>query len=231
MQINKIVVIHNILWYYLHMEYKLIRSKRKSISIKIDNSGQIIVRAPKTASIMQIETCLLKKASWIKLCIKKVQDDLKKIQHYQNNIFLLFGEEIRIFETNNYYIINDEKFRKAKKTLHDIVKKYLIQKAKEYIIPKTNEIAKELSITNYSISFMSAKCRWGSCSNKQHLKFNYKLAMLPQNLINYVICHELCHTIEFNHSKKFWILLEKLGYKKTDVKKMFNEYNFVLQLF
>ena len=55
---------------------------------------------------------------------------------------------------------------------------------------------------NYSIR--SYKLRLGSCSNKSNLSFNWKLIMMPEEIIDYVIIHELCHIIHFNHSRSFW---------------------------
>lgn len=59
------------------------------------------------------------------------------------------------------------------------------------------------------VSIKNHKSRWGSCSKKGNLNFNYKLALLPEALADYVIVHELCHLGEFNHSKNFWGLVEK----------------------
>jgi predicted metal-dependent hydrolase len=58
--------------------------------------------------------------------------------------------------------------------------------------------------------------RWGSCSSKKNLNFNYKLMFLPEKMIEYVVVHELCHLQEFNHSKQFWKLVERCvpDYKK-----------------
>ncbi|MFZ2189748.1 MAG: M48 family metallopeptidase [Candidatus Magasanikiibacteriota bacterium] len=53
------------------------------------------------------------------------------------------------------------------------------------------------------------KTRWGSCSTKKHLNFNYKLFFLPLELVDYVVVHELCHLEQMNHSKKFWNLVAK----------------------
>ena len=59
------------------------------------------------------------------------------------------------------------------------------------------------------INIKNQKTRWGSCSRKGNLNFNYKIALLPQRMADYIIVHELCHLGEFNHSRKFWNLVAK----------------------
>ncbi len=64
-------------------------------------------------------------------------------------------------------------------------------------------------LTYKKISIRAQKTRWGSCSRDGNLSFNYKVAVLPTHIADYIIVHELCHRAEMNHGRKFWHLVEK----------------------
>ncbi len=88
---------------------------------------------------------------------------------------------------------------------------YLKYKEKARILVE-NRISEFNKFYNYKINriaIRNQRTRWGSCSKHGNLNFNYKLALIPEKLVDYVIVHEICHLGEFNHSKNFWDLVEK----------------------
>ena len=80
--------------------------------------------------------------------------------------------------------------------------------AKEMIPQRTAWYASQMGVTYNRIFIREQKTRWGSCSGQGNLSFNWKLILLPQELMDYVIVHELAHRKEMNHSKEFWKALE-----------------------
>ncbi len=93
------------------------------------------------------------------------------------------------------------------------------RKGKKIEYEKYKEVARTLAenrISHYNklynfkinrLAIKNSKTRWGSCSKKGNLNFNYKIALLSPELADYIIVHELCHLGEFNHSAKFWALV------------------------
>ena len=82
--------------------------------------------------------------------------------------------------------------------------------AKRMLPLKTASLAREHGLHYRGIKINSSKGRWGSCSVQKNISFSLFLMLLPERLINYVVLHELAHTIEMNHSERFWLLLDRL---------------------
>lgn len=73
------------------------------------------------------------------------------------------------------------------------------------------------------IFIKNQKTRWGSCSRERNLNFNYKILFLSAKFQDYIIVHEMCHLREFNHSKKFWALVEKVSPNYSEIRKELRE--------
>ena len=97
-------------------------------------------------------------------------------------------------------------------------KKYREQ-AREFVRTKVEEKNKIYKFSFGKITIKNHKTRWGSCSKKRNLNFNYKIIFLPEKLAEYIVAHELCHLREFNHSQKFWNLVGRAVPNYKDVAK------------
>ena len=67
-----------------------------------------------------------------------------------------------------------------------------------------------MGVSYGSITVREQKTRWGSCSAKGNLNFNWKLVLMPEEILEYVVVHELAHRLQMNHSTEFWDEVEKI---------------------
>ena len=82
------------------------------------------------------------------------------------------------------------------------------QAARNYFPKRVAYYETILGVTHGTITIRDQKTRWGSCSSKGNLNFNWRLMLAPPRILDYVVVHELCHRIEMNHSKAFWDAVE-----------------------
>ncbi len=93
---------------------------------------------------------------------------------------------------------------------------FLRNDAKRILPRRTVELAKKHGFQISNVKIQSSRTRWGSCSSKKVINLSFYLLLLPEHLIDYVILHELCHTVEMNHSARFWTLLDKVSGGKNE---------------
>jgi predicted metal-dependent hydrolase len=94
-------------------------------------------------------------------------------------------------------------------------RKELVEQAREIVKEKVETFNQYYGFEYGKIFIKNQQTRWGSCSSRKNLNFNYRIALLPPELQDYLIVHELCHLQQMNHSKKFWDLVAEQipGYK------------------
>ncbi len=100
--------------------------------------------------------------------------------------------------------------RERKTVITEEMRKEGIQKAREIFPERVEYYAKKMGISYGRITIREQKTRWGSCSSKGNLNFNWKLTLMPPDILDYVVVHELAHRREMNHSRAFWKIVEQM---------------------
>ena len=116
-------------------------------------------------------------------------------------------EYLKKFKNNSLFINNKNNFLKHK------------EEALNFISARIDLYNKIYKFDFNKISIRNQKTRWGSCSKKKNLNFNYKILFLPKEAADYIVVHELCHLKEFNHSIKFWNLVAKVIPNYLEIRK------------
>lgn len=214
---------------------KIIRSKRKTISIKIDSGAEVIVYAPGFMSNYDLHRAIHSKYDWIKKHRSDMLDN-KVIKHKyeEGEIFYFLGEEFRLKYNNKSYIRLDEE-NKVIEIDADCNKAYVIKEfyknlAKHYVLKIAYEVSDKLKKSPKIYRISSAEKRWGSCSTNGNINLSYKLLMCRRKFIEYVVIHELAHLKEHNHSQRFWNYVEEMmpDYRNQLIWIKNNQYKFQL---
>jgi hypothetical protein len=220
---------------------KFIKSTRaKRLSIRFKYSDELIVTIPHRLHYQTAEDIVRSKADWI---IKKLSKapSLSKLRtvfdvasnfETKNHRLAIIPDHIDTTKVKiydgiikvRYPIDSDIRDQKVQKAIRTGIEKALKLEAQEWIPFRIKKFSLEHGFKYKDIRFKNARTRWGSCSHDNNLNFNIQLMMLPGYLIDYVILHELCHTIEKNHSRRFWSLMDRiLGFENGESKKLDGE--------
>jgi len=196
---------------------QIIRSDRKTLSLSINENAELIVRAPNRASYDEIQKFISEKSAWIeknhRLIKARLKDDLN---HNLNSQCLYLGSLYPIkIDHNSFdqisfngqiFTMNDE----SSETISLILKSWYKKRFMEVALPRLNYFSDKYNLKVNQVRVKEQKTLWGSCSSKNNINLNYLLIMAPIKVIDYVIVHELVHTIHKNHSVKFWQEVETI---------------------
>lgn len=117
----------------------------------------------------------------------------------------LKNNELTVFIPENFNLESPD----SQHIVKEMIRHALRHEAKRILPKKTMEFAQKLNIEVANVKINRSVSRWGSCSHKKSINFSFYLMLFPEKYIDYVILHELAHTIEMNHSEKFWKLLSE----------------------
>ncbi len=214
------------------------RSNRKTLSLIVLKDGQVVVKAPIRMKDEVINRFVEDKQGWIKdklLIVNKTIQKFDDVVHYQR--FLLYGNkysllltDVKKIETNdNFQILVPQKTERDK--INKALKAWYKKAARQVLGDRLAFIESKIKLKSNYFKIGDSKGRWGACNSKGVISLNWRVIMLPPQIIDYVIVHELCHLVEMNHSKNFWKLVETFLPNAPMLKNAIKEYSFLLGLF
>ena len=213
---------------------KVIRSNRRTLSISINEQAELIVRAPHKLSISKIHDFINEKAKWINKQQKIVNNRLSD-SSIDKNMVLFLGSLYPIKISMDQFkklTFDGEEFivgSSDQKLIHSSIKKWYKNKFREIAIPRLNYFADKYNLSVNQVRIKEQKTMWGSCSSRNNINLNYLLIMAPMNVIDYVIIHELAHTIHRNHSSNFWKTVESMMPNFKEAKTWLKDFGYKLR--
>ncbi|MBE5745877.1 MAG: M48 family metallopeptidase [Clostridiales bacterium] len=218
---------------------KVILSNRKSLALKIDKTGKLIVLAPKNMSLEKIFKFISEKEKWIIAKQTQIKSTLtlnSNLINYEEVLFL--GKKYPVvYVKNNKEIILTEnalclpsKMGFSTNRLILNLKQWYIKNAETILIKRANDLLKHMNLSVKSLSIINSKAKWGMCDSNKNIFLNYKLLFLSHDLIDYVIVHEITHLVEMNHSKNFYLELARVLPKYKTLQTKLKQCGFLLNL-
>jgi len=210
------------------VEITLQRSRKckRSLSITVLKNGEVILRTPYHTSMADLQHFAISKTPWIIDKLKRVEVNQAKNQSKENTIRFM-GEDYLIQvepspllrnrgfcelaeRTLSIYVPSNLTPKKQNIIIKSILENWYQTMAAEIFTERADIYAAQLNLKFQSIKLADPKRRWGSCDKHGRIMFSWRAVMLPLELIDYLIIHELCHILHFDHSKLFWHAVEKI---------------------
>lgn len=193
-------------------KYHIIRSKRRTISLQITPQGQLLVRAPIRTPISVIQQFIDTNTTWITEHLEKTAKRKAAAHSYETGEkFLFLGKEVTlIIDTFKDIEIRGDSLHFPHVLTFRIQKElteWYIRQARQVISGQVEIFAREMHTQYNGLTFSDTRSQWGRCTHDDRLQFSWRLVMAPLLTLNYVVIHELAHTIEKNHSSAFWSIV------------------------
>jgi len=196
--------------------YVLRRAKRRTIGLSIDHRG-LRVGAPRRASLVEVETLILKHADWVaqKLDEWRSRRRPETLRIADGMVLPLLGKSlvVRVAAGGNRAIWNahhDAVLTLCLRTPADarrMLENALRERARQLFSERLQHYATALGLAVPPLALSAARTRWGSCSLQSGIRLNWRLIHFSPHIVDYVVIHELAHLHEMNHSRRFWAIV------------------------
>lgn len=194
---------------------QIFRSRRKTIALIVKPDGSLIVRAPLQTPEGAIQAFIQKNTGWV---IKKQTEALAALppapkQYVPGEPFLYLGNlyPLAIAQGQKESLLLNDTFKLAHTSQDQaslVFERWYRAQAKQVINERVDLYACQHNFQYKRIGITSARTRWGSCSANGSLNFSWRLILAPIESVDYVVVHELVHTVFHNHSREFWKKVE-----------------------
>jgi hypothetical protein len=195
----------------LSFEYSIKRARRKTLGLYVKD-GLVEVRTPYFVNHADIHQWVAEKAGWVEERLLEAQQKAEEkpdISHGGEILFL--GKPRQLQLTAGQPAINEENeaiviTHRSNTNIHALLEKWLKEEARLYLTERIGEIAETMQETGniHGIQFRKTRSKWGHCTSKGILQFNWLIIMAPTEVIDYLIIHEISHLQQMNHSPAFW---------------------------
>ena len=189
----------------------VIRRDVKNARLRVNEDCSVQLFVPNTFSDVEVERLLERRTQWI-ADKRHFFEQKAKIQLRRNEI-LLFGNRYAYFYSTQYQnkvVINHKsKTIQAKRDLLDaaVQEKWLKSVARKHIAERAATLSEALFLPYNKLFIRSQKRKWGNCSPEKNISINWRVIKAPEFVIDYIVIHELCHTVIMKHTVRFQTLL------------------------
>ena len=190
--------------------------RRKTATVKVEE-GKVSVVVPKSTSTDKVEVLVTKKTKWIreKLLLQREYQPHKPKEYVSGESFTYLGRNYRLkvltdpnksvkLKSGRLVVQVPPSVQKRDQYIRGVLTEWYRAHALEKFQEKVERFSEIVRATPSSVGIKTFKGRWGSCSTKGHVLFNWKVIIAPNPIVDYVVVHELCHMKQHNHSPAFW---------------------------
>ena len=197
----------------------------------MEDNGVLTVRAPIRMSEALIQEFVAKHADWVakKQAERHAMIPAQPKQYQPGEHFPYLGQEyaLAVVQIQHPPLILEDQFLLAESARANaalVFQNWYRQQANLLIPARVKLFADQYDLHYARVRITSARTRWGSCSSQGTLSFSWRLIMTPLEVVDYVVIHELAHTVHHNHSKRFWGLVEKILPEYKERRKRLKQY-------
>ena len=191
---------------------QILRSKRKTLALVVRPDGSLLVRAPWRTPGTVIQEFVQKNRGWIETKQAEALAALPPAprKYMPGEMFLYLGTNYPLALVEGQpepLLLDDGKFKLALSQHGDgasAFEHWYREQARQVLTARVEFFARQFDFQYKRIRITSARTRWGSCSATGSLSFSWRLILAPLEVVDYVVVHELVHTVFHNHSKQFW---------------------------